>query len=177
MSDSPLGLESGIVRVVPYNPAWPELFRRERDLLDAALRRRDIVASIEHIGSTSVPELAAKPILDTLVGVDDASDFAAAIIALEEAGYTYRGEQGIPGRHFFRRGVPRQYHVHLVVRDGELWRDYLTFRDHLRAHSKRARQYAELKYALAERYPRDRESYIDAKTDFVKRILKNDPSD
>lgn len=68
-------------------------------------------------------------------------------------------------------------HVHLTVRDGELWRDYLTFRDHLRAHPAHAQKYAELKYALAERYPRDRESYIDAKTDFVKQILKMDLSD
>jgi GrpB-like predicted nucleotidyltransferase (UPF0157 family) len=177
LADHPLGLESGVVCVVPYNSAWPELFRLEREAIDAALRKNGIIAAIEHIGSTSVPGLAAKPILDTLVGVDDASDFAKAITTVQEAGYIYRGEQGISGRHFFRRGIPRQYHIHLIVRDSELWRDYLSFRDHLRAHSRRAKEYSELKYALAERYPRDRESYIEAKTDFVKRVLKEASSD
>jgi len=174
MTDQPLGLESGVVRVVAYNPAWPELFSAERALIDTALRKHGIAATIEHIGSTSVPGLAAKPILDTLVGVEGEQGFAAAISALPEAGYSYRGEQGIPGRHFFRRGLPRSYHVHLVVRDGHLWRDYLAFRDRLRGHPEDAKVYAELKYELAERYPRDRESYIEAKSEFVKRILNGE---
>jgi GrpB-like predicted nucleotidyltransferase (UPF0157 family) len=147
------------------------LFQVERENIDAALRAHGVSAAIEHIGSTSVPGLAAKPILDTLVGVDDAALFDAGIAALQEAGYVYRGEQGIPGRHFFRRGAPRQYHVHLTVRAGDLWRDYLVFRDHLRAHPDEAKAYAHLKHALAERYPRDRESYIEGKTEFVRRIL------
>ena len=168
-----LGLESGVVRVVAYDPAWAGLFRAERELLDSALKQHNVAATIEHIGSTSVPGLAAKPVLDTVVGVESASDFEAATSALQEAGYTYRGEQGIPGRHFFRRGVPRQYHVHLVVHESNLWRDYLAFRDTLRADPVLLKAYADLKYALAKQYPRDRESYIDAKTDFVREILAN----
>jgi GrpB-like predicted nucleotidyltransferase (UPF0157 family) len=167
-----LGLESGVVRVVPYDPAWAELFEVERENIDAALRAHGVAAAIEHIGSTSVPGLSAKPILDTLVGVDDATRFDAGIAALESAGYSYRGEQGIPGRHFFRRGVPRQYHIHLTVRGGDVWRDYLVFRDHLRAHPDEAKAYADLKHSLAQRYPRDRESYIEGKTEFVRRILQ-----
>lgn len=172
ITGNPLGLESGVVRVVPYNAAWPELFRVERELIDGALKKHGVEAEIEHIGSTSVPGLAAKPILDTLVGVDDASDFGESISGLQDVGYIYRGEQGIPGRHFFRRGTPRQYHVHLTVRGNELWRDYLAFRDYLRGHRQTAEAYAELKYALAERYPYDRESYIEGKTEFVQQMLK-----
>ena len=171
MTPNRLGLESGVVRVVAYDPEWAALFREESASIDAMLRKHNVVAVLEHIGSTSVPGLAAKPILDTLVGVEGAVDFAPATTALGEAGYSYRGEQGIPGRHFFRRGNPRQYHVHLVVRESDLWRDYLAFCDHLRTHSDRMMEYAALKYALAARYPRDRESYIDGKAEFVRRIL------
>ncbi len=171
MNRSSLGLESGVVRLVPYDPAWADLFLAESASIEAMLRKHNVIAVLEHIGSTSVPGLAAKPILDTLVGVEHANDFIPATTALVEAGYNYRGEQGIPGRHFFRRGEPRQYHVHLVVRESDLWRDYLAFRDFLRTHPDRVTEYAALKHALAKRYPRDREAYIEGKTEFVRRIL------
>ncbi|MFL5483228.1 MAG: GrpB family protein [Gemmatimonadaceae bacterium] len=173
MTDKSLGLESGEVRIVPYDQTWPALFQAERVAIDSVLKNFGVAATIEHIGSTSVPRLAAKPILDMVVGVEDASLFTVAITALQETGYIYRGEQGIPGRHFFRRGVPRQHHVHLVVRDSDLWCDYLAFRNHLRAHPDEARAYADLKHALAARFPRDRESYIAGKAQFVARILRS----
>jgi GrpB-like predicted nucleotidyltransferase (UPF0157 family) len=167
-----LGLESKTVRLVPYDAAWPGLFVAERQRLDAILRQEGITLAIEHTGSTSVPGLAAKPILDILAGASDPASLARAIDTLQRADYIYRGEQGIPGRHFFRRGNPRQYHVHLTLTGSDFWHDHLLFRNHLRANPEVAAEYVALKYELARRYPFDRESYIEGKTEFVHRILR-----
>ena len=165
-----LGLPSGIVLVVPYDDAWPALFEREATRLRPIFEAHGVSHRIEHMGSTAVPGLAAKPILDILAGRPaDARD--AAIAALREAGYTYRGEQGIPGRDFFRRGDPRAYHVHLADIDGAFWKDHLAFRDYLRSHADAAAAYAALKHELAARYPNERAAYIDGKTTFVEVVL------
>ena len=164
-----LGLESGVVRVVPYDPQWPELFRIEAHRLAPALT--ELGVTLEHTGSTSVPGLAAKPILDILAGYDDSARLPKIITVLVDAGYIHRGEQGIPGREFFRRGDPRAYHIHLAKRGGGFWTDHLKFRDALRADAKLRDAYAALKTQLAQRFPRNREAYIEAKTDFVKAVL------
>jgi len=166
---SSLGLESGVVRVVPYDPQWPELFRGEAERLAPALTPLGV--RLEHTGSTSVPGLAAKPILDILAGYDDPALLPQIIAALVAAGYVHRGEQGIPGREFFRRGDPRSYHIHLARRDGQFWNDHLRFRDALRADSRLRDEYAALKLDLATKFPRDREAYIESKTDFVVSVL------
>ena len=90
----------------------------------------------------------------------------------ERAGYEHRGERGVPGREFFRRGQPRAYHVHLVEEGGPLWHDYLAFRDYLRTHAEAARRFGEVKRALAARFPRDREAYMNAKSSHVQEILR-----
>ena len=167
-----LGLESKTVRVVPYDPAWPGLFVAERQRLDGILMQEGIALAIQHTGSTSIPGLAAKPILDILAGAPDPPTLARAIDTLQRADYIYRGEQDITGRHFFRRGNPRQYHVHLTLTGSEFWRDHLLFRDYLRAHSEVAAEYAALKHTLAERFPFDREAYIAGKTEFVEHVLR-----
>ncbi|HEX2601116.1 MAG TPA: GrpB family protein, partial [Gemmatimonadaceae bacterium] len=102
--DSPLGLESGVVRLVPYNPTWLRLFIVERSRIEAAVGRAGIDLKLEHTGSTSIPGVCAKPILDILAGASDSKTLQRAIDALQTAEYQYRGEQGIRGRHFFRRG-------------------------------------------------------------------------
>jgi GrpB-like predicted nucleotidyltransferase (UPF0157 family) len=93
-------------------------------------------------------------------------------VAIEEAGYTYRGEQGIPGRDFFRRGDPRSYHVHLTTVGSQFWAEHLHFRDYLRVHPERAAQYCNVKEALAQQFPRDREAYSEGKTGFVIETLR-----
>jgi GrpB-like predicted nucleotidyltransferase (UPF0157 family) len=166
-----LGLESGRVRVVPYNDAWPELYAAEEARLVTALASAGVTLMLEHSGSTSVPGLGAKPIIDILAG--DASDEMRrdAIVALQHAGYDHRGEQGIPGRDFFRRGNPRQYHLHLTRIGSAFWNDHRAFRDWLRSHPATAAEYMALKLALAERYATDREAYIEGKTAFVLDVL------
>ena len=167
-----LGLESGRVRVVPYDDAWPALYAAEIARLAAPLAAAGVELLLEHTGSTAVHGLAAKPIIDILAGLATESHRAAAVAALQTAGYVHRGEQEIPGRDFFRRGDPRQYHLHLTLVDSEFWRDHRLFRECLRADWATAAEYGALKQALAERYPADREAYIAGKTAFVTGVLR-----
>jgi GrpB-like predicted nucleotidyltransferase (UPF0157 family) len=166
-----LGLESGTVRVVPYDSAWPELFAREADRLQAVLAKAHLALVLEHTGSTAVPGLAAKPVLDMLGGYPEGAEVHSYVHSLVSAGYVHRGEQDIPGREFFRRGNPRAYHLHLVVINSSFWEDHLAFRNRLRADSSLRDSYATLKRDLAARYPRDREAYIAGKASFVQHVL------
>jgi len=164
-----LGLEAGTVRVVAYDTNWPALFLAESQRLTAACR--SLPVHFEHVGSTAVPGLCAKPVLDILAGHPAGVSALDYVTDFERAGYIHRGDRGIAGHQFFRRGQPRAYHIHLVEEDGELWRQYLGFRDHLRADPTAARRYGELKEALAARFPHDRESYINGKSEFVREVL------
>ena len=166
----PLGLPSGTVVVVPYDPAWPALFAAEaariRDALGASLP-----AAVEHMGSTAVPGLAAKPVLDLLIGYPPDAAVAPYVAALVRAGYVHRGEQGIPGREYFRLGAPRTHHVHVAVQGGSFWQEHLAFRDALRAEPALRDAYAALKRELARRHPHDRERYTEGKTAFVREVV------
>ena len=165
-----LGLESGVVRLVEYDTRWPDLFIAE------ARRIREEVGPLplhlEHVGGTSIPHMCAKPVLDIVAGRPPASPIQDYVVALTQAGYDHRGEQGVPGREFFRRGQPRAYHLHLVEEGSLVWSHYLAFRDYLRTHPEASRQFADLKRALAARFPRDREAYINAKSARVREILE-----
>jgi GrpB-like predicted nucleotidyltransferase (UPF0157 family) len=163
-----LGLESGTVRVVEYDPNWPALFAAEAERLRQAC---ELPLRLEHIGSTAVPGLCAKPVLDILA--EHPSDRAALdyVAPLERAGYVHRGDRGIAGHQFFRRGQPRAYHIHLVAELSRLSQEYLAFRDYLRSDAGAASRYGDLKQALAARFPRDREAYIEGKSAFVAQIL------
>lgn len=169
---SALGLERGRVRVVAYDDRWPALYEAEAARIAPGLAAAGSDVVLEHVGSTSVRGLAAKPIVDVLGGLARESGRAAAVAALRSAGYDHRGEQGIAGRDFFRRGEPRAYHLHLTLAGSAFWDDQRTFRDWLRARPDAAAEYAALKHALAARYPDDRESYIAGKTGFVERVLR-----
>jgi GrpB-like predicted nucleotidyltransferase (UPF0157 family) len=169
MADS-LGLESGIVRLVEYDARCPGLFVAE----EQRIRERcgALALRLEHVGGTSIPGLCAKPVLDMAAGRPRGSSILDYVAALEAAGYQHRGERGVPGREFFCRGEPRAYHVHLVEEGGLLWSDYLAFRDYLRADAEAARRFADVKRALAARFPRDREAYMMAKSSHVQEVLR-----
>ena len=124
---TPLGLESGVVRLVEYDSRWPELFEAEAERLRPVAERLSLV--LEHVGSTSIPGLCAKPVLDI-------------------------------------------YHLHLTLRGSAFWRDHLLFRDALRADPALREGYARVKRELAERYPTNREAYIEGKTPFVLEVLR-----
>ena len=132
------------------------------------------MVTIEHVGSTSIPGLAAKPVIDILVGVTSLAAGEQAVPALEALGYEYRGENGIPGRLYFCKGVVRYrrtHHLHMVETGHEQWRPMLSFRDYLRAHPDEARHYEALKRNLAAQFRDNRQAYTDGKEHFVKAIL------
>lgn len=169
----PLGLESRMVRVVPYDDRWPSLFEAEAHRISCEIAAAGLpTLALEHVGSTAVPGLAAKPILDLAAGYRTGITPAAYIAVLEALGYVYRGDGGVPGREFFRRGALRSHHLHLVERSGTHWSRYLRFRNALRADSALRDAYASIKRSLAARYPRDREAYIAGKTEFVEGVLR-----
>lgn len=160
------------VIVVEYDPHWPELFAELRDRLTAVLG--DLALSVEHVGSTSVPGLSAKPTIDIDVVVADRSVVPDAIAALARLGYVHEGDLGVAGREAFRNppGVPKHHH-HLYVcpADSPQLKAHLVFRDHLRTHPDAMRQYGELKRALAERFGEDRAGYTEAKSEFIARVM------
>ena len=164
-----IGLPSDIVRVVDYSPEWPRLFAEEAARLWAAIGAQ--VLDIQHMGSTSVPGLAAKPILDIAVAVASYEGAFVCVPLLEPIGYEYRGDRGIPRRHYFVRGDPIAYHVHMNEIEGVAWREHIAFRDALRADPGLVQAYAELKRALAAQFPEDREAYLNGKAAFIRRAL------
>ncbi len=148
----------------------PALFRAESARLTLAVSPLPLV--LEHVGSTAVRGLVAKPVLDILAGYRDSTLRQACISSISAAGYLYRGEQGIPGRDFFRRGDPRAYHLHLAEVNSPFWHEHLAFRDLLRSDPAVQVAYGSLKQQLALQYPLDRGAYIEAKGPFVQEALR-----
>jgi GrpB-like predicted nucleotidyltransferase (UPF0157 family) len=165
----PLGLPRGTVALVDYDPEWPRLFEEERARLESALG--GAIISIEHIGSTAVPGLPAKPVLDVAVSVASLAAVGALVAPLGALGYRYLGEYGLPGRHFFEKGEPVTHHVHVVEVASDHWRVWRQFRDYLREHPDEASRYADFKRGLAARFASDRDSYTRSKTEFVNEVL------
>ncbi len=125
-----LGLPKGTVKLEAHSERWQQCFVEEAARIRAAIG--EVVASIEHIGSTSVRGIAAKPIIDIAVGVQKIADGKSCVRPLENIGYEYRGEHGIAGRFYFVKGEPRTHHLHLVEIGSDFWRSHLLFRDYLR---------------------------------------------
>ena len=163
------------VALVPYDPAWPGQFEAERNrLLDAF---PGAFLAIEHFGSTAVPGLRAKPIIDMLAGVGSMTRADALLDPLCDALYTTSPafNAGLEGRRWlmrFRHGR-RTHHLHLVVHGSLQWRRRIVFRDALRADPEVAREYQELKERLAREYRDRREAYAAAKDDFIDRVLRD----
>ena len=154
--------------IVDYDPAWPAQAAEAM----AALRNvlGDRLLDIEHVGSTSVPGLAAKPILDLMAGVPSLDEGRVCIPAIEALGYRYQPDDTIPERVYFNKGPEgaRTHHLHMVVLGGEFWVRHLAFRDALRADPALAAEYAALKRRLAAEYGGNRLGYTDAKTAFIR---------
>ena len=158
------------VIVVDHDPEWPGRYAAEAERLREVLGGN--LAAIHHIGSTSVPGLAAKPVIDIMAVVQDLGAVDAANAAMEALGYECMGEFGIPGRRYFRRGGDRRTHqVHVFQADDTVnVSRHLAFRDYLRAHSDEAARYGRLKAELARRHPQDIEAYMDGKDAMVKEM-------
>jgi GrpB-like predicted nucleotidyltransferase (UPF0157 family) len=165
------------VAIVPYDPRWPQLFAEEKEHLRQCLPT-DLMGRIEHFGSTAVPGLAAKPIIDMLVEVRSLEETRQRIVpVLEAQGYEYFwrptwGDDAPPFYAWFIKrdaAGQRSHHIHMVESHFEHWQRLL-FRDYLIEHPEVIKEYQELKLRLAERYPNDRVTYTKEKTEFIVRV-------
>jgi GrpB-like predicted nucleotidyltransferase (UPF0157 family) len=160
------------VSIVEYQPEWRKMFETEKGILQTTLR--EVLSRIEHIGSTAVAGLAAKPIIDLMIGLEDFSIADQVVPKIEASGYEYiqKYEAVMPFRRFFikeQSGI-RTHQIHMVGMGGEFWERLILFRDYLRRNPGVAEQYASLKRGLAEREWEDVNEYADAKTEFIRGI-------
>lgn len=159
------------VEVVPYNPEWKTLFENEKQLLESIFLPAEV--EVHHIGSTSVPGLSAKPIIDIMLAADSLEQVEKATPAIEGAGYEAKGENGIPGRRYFQKhdenGI-RKVHLHSFEKGSHQLYRHIVFRDYLRSHPREASKYSEVKEKAARKYEFDIDSYIAEKSPIVKEI-------
>ena len=159
--------------IAPSSAEWPRLFLAQRDALRDAFAPVDV--DIEHIGSTAVPGLAAKPVIDILVGAASLADIESRIPAIVAAGYTYRPEHegALPMRRYFTLTPPDslRVHVHAVVRKGRLWRDHPGFRDIAHKYRVLSDRYRALKLALAEHHAHDKSACTEAKAPLIREVI------
>ncbi len=170
------------VRIVDYDPNWPVVFSRLAAVIKHQLGQA--VQSIEHVGSTSVPGLPAKPIIDLDVVIAEEAELPQVCALLAELGYQHQGNQGIEGREAFKREdetvpwtEPRAewmtHHLYVCPANSRELARHLAFRDYLRSHPDARAAYGELKQQLAEQYTYDRDGYTEAKTEFISKILQS----
>lgn len=159
------------ITVVDYDPAWPAAFERLRVSVWPVVE--DIAVAIEHVGSTSVPGLAAKPVIDLDVVLRSGEHVSTAVARLATLGYAHLGDLGIDGREAFAppAGSP-DHHLYVCPPDSPALANHLALRDHLRAHPERAAAYGALKKRLAATFARDIDGYVAGKTGFIVGVLR-----
>lgn len=160
------GVTKRQVHLRKYSAIWKWQFRKEKALLRIAMRGH--VVDIQHIGSTAIPGMIAKPIIDILAAVSDFERAFACVTPIEQLGYEYKGEREDQWQYYFVKGSPARYHLYLVERSGEAWVTRVAFRDYVIRHPEIARQYADLKQQLAFQFPDDLRAYQDGKLPFVE---------
>jgi GrpB-like predicted nucleotidyltransferase (UPF0157 family) len=161
-----------VIEVVPYNPEWKTEFVKIKAMIESYIE--DLILRIEHVGSTSVEGLSAKPIIDLDVVIDSYSVLPIIVERLEEGGFKYEGNMGVEGREAFRRTFDdglMKFHLYVCPKDGKGYLEHVAFRDYLRSNETARREYGALKLTLAKTYCHDIDKYIDNKTEFVRDIL------
>ena len=157
------------VEVVSYNSNWKEMYKEESEKIKNILN--DIIIDIHHIGSTAIPGIKAKPVIDILVEVKDIEAVDQYNNRMEELGYEVMGEHGIPKRRFFRKGRnKRTHHIHIFQVGNEEIERHINFKLYLITHPDKAREYSKLKEKLANKYTYDVENYTNGKSDFIKEV-------
>ena len=162
------------IHIVPYDYRWPVLFEQEEAWLRNTLPA-NLILAIEHFGSTAIPGMEAKPVIDVLLAVPSLEEARGHIKLIEGLDYAFWADNPKTDRLFFVKGLPpapaRTHHLHITEPEGELW-NRLAFRDYLRVRLADADRYVALKRELAARYPNDREAYTAGKEDFVREIMQ-----
>ena len=157
------------VEVVPYDSRWRQDFEAESQRISEVLVGN--IVAVHHIGSTSIPGIYAKPVIDVMAEVEEITRVDEQSPALVSLGYEAMGEYGIPGRRYFRKETPegiRTHHLHIFEADSVQVKRHLLFRDYMIAHSDDANRYSDLKRQLAAAYPTDIDGYMDGKDGFIK---------
>ena len=168
-----LGQHKRVFDLVPYQSAWIDLFDREADRIRSALGGKAL--QIEHIGSTSIPGMAAKPIIDIIVAVEKLTRSSDIILALDAIGYDYFPVDTVPDRMFFAREIQpeiRTHHLNLAQKGSEFWENHLLFRDYLKESEQLASEYVQLKKDFAEYYAQTNHLDREWKSEFVARVLE-----
>ena len=161
------------VRMVPHDPNWRQEFRQEAARISAAAGSNAV--AVHHVGSTAIPGIYAKPVIDLLLVVWDLAALDEKQPEMEALGYEARGEYGIPGRRFFRRDDKhgdRTHQVHAFEDGSPQIARHLAFRDYMIAHPETAQEYSDLKRELAAQHPSDIEAYMDGKNEFIQEVDK-----
>lgn len=164
------------IQIVPYDTRWGNMAEEEISVLKNILDYNWVI-DIQHIGSTAIPGLPAKPIIDIYIGVSSIKKAALAIKPIKKLGYQFWKQNPNKEKMFFVKGMPpfgtgRTHHIHIVVYNSNYWRARILFRDYLCAHQAETESYAQLKKKLSEEHKVDREAYTDAKADFIGSVLK-----
>ena len=159
------------VVVMPYDVKWKQAFTNIKSELEAALG--DLALRIEHVGSTSVEGLSAKPVIDIDVVIKDTSILEPVISALAKIGYRHEGDLGIPGREAFKyegKEHLMKHHLYVCAKDSDELKRHLAFRDYLRSHPEAVKEYSRVKTEGAQLYPYDIDKYIEHKSPFIENI-------
>jgi GrpB-like predicted nucleotidyltransferase (UPF0157 family) len=172
MAPEPLGLARGEVRLVPYDPRWPGMYERAARELSAALGPQ--VCAVDHIGSTAIPGLDAKPVVDLIAGVPNLQLSESFFPIVAGVGYEHRHLDTVPGRLYFIKGPEnaRTHSLSVCEHDSVHWTLRLRFRDRLRQDPVLAARYQALKHRLAEAFPGDRLAYTEGKTAFIEAVVR-----
>lgn len=171
-----IGLKRGTIQLLPHDPAWAAVFQAERQRI--LNRITDPVVHISHIGSTAIRGIIAKPVIDVAISIEDYALGHACVEPLKELGYVYKGNNGIPDRHYFRTDAEVvKFHIHMFPVGNPKLRDHLLFRDYLNTNQEEAQRYDALKRGLMQQFPNDREAYTLGKSDLIQEILKRARAD
>ncbi len=169
-----LGLKRGIVELHAHNPLWKDNAMETIETLSTIFD--GVATDIQHVGSTSIARISAKPIIDIAVAVDSFEEVMEVIPRLEQAGFIHRPKNDQAWQIFFSCGDEkadtRTHHIHVVKANSSQWRDYINFRDYLNANPNIAREYEAVKISLMKRFKHDRLSYTEGKSEFITDILR-----
>ncbi len=166
--ESLLGLSNQKISLVPHTGSWKKEFKKE----EKRLENKETYLEIQHVGSTFVPWLPAKPVIDIAVSAEHPEE---EIGNIERCGYRYKGEMGVEGRYYFVKGPPenRTHHIHMFKKGSQRYQDHILFRNHLVSNRDTAEEYGRLKLRLWRQFRGQRKKYTEAKSDFIERVLSN----
>ncbi|QSJ01017.1 GrpB family protein [Bacillus sp. 3a] len=165
-----LGLPRGEVFLVPWSAEWVKEFEMEKKRIEEVIGQ--YIVNVHHIGSTAVSGLSAKPIIDIAIEINHFVDGEQCATALQGLGYSYRGTNVLPERHYFSKGEPRTHQIHMYQTGNRYLLEQINFRDYLRSNELAKSEYQQIKLNLSSVCKNDKHKYAEGKTDFVKSILE-----